>query len=188
MSTEPIRKITLSDGSVRYRVVVDAGREPDGSRAQRTSTHRTRREAREWLAVVRSDLTRGTYVAPQRTTLNEHLDTWLEGKRDIRPATRRSYVDGMKPVRQMHGHKSLQDITKADLEALVTTMLTSGGRQGTGRSPRTVTMMLVVLQQALQDAVRQGLLVRNVASLVQKPRQVHHEMSSWTLAQARAAF
>jgi hypothetical protein len=47
MGTEPIRKITLSDGSVRYRVVVDAGRKLDGSRAQRTSTHRTRREARE---------------------------------------------------------------------------------------------------------------------------------------------
>lgn len=47
-------------------------------------------------------------------------------------------------------------------------------------------MMLVVLQQALQDAVRQGLLVRNVASLVQKPRQVHHEMSSWTLEQTRS--
>ena len=90
MGTEPIRKITLSDGSLRYRVVVDAGRKLDGSRAQRTSTHRTRREAREWLAAVRADVSRGTYVAPERTTINEHLDTWLEGKRDIRPATRRS--------------------------------------------------------------------------------------------------
>jgi hypothetical protein len=105
VGAEPIRKITLSDGSVRYRVVVNAGRKPDGSRAQRTSTHRTRREAREWLAAVHSDMGRGTYVAPQRTTLIEHLDTWLEGKRNIRPATRRSYVDGMKPVRQMLGHK-----------------------------------------------------------------------------------
>jgi integrase len=185
VGTEPIRKITLSDGSVRYRVVVNAGRKPDGSRAQRTSTHRTRREAREWLAAVRSDMNRGTYVALQRTTLNEHLDTWLEGKRDIRPATRRSYVDGMKPVRQMLGHKLLQDVTKADVEALVTSTLTTGGRQGQGRSPRTVTMMLVVLQQAMQDAVRQGLIVRNVVSLVQKPRQVHHEMSAWTLEQTR---
>ena len=66
MGAEPIRKITLSDGSVRYRVVVNAGRKPDGSRAQRTSTHRTRREAREWLAAVRSPTSnRGTYVAPQ---------------------------------------------------------------------------------------------------------------------------
>ena len=83
MGSEPIRKVTLSDGSVRYRVVVDVGRKLDGTRAQRTSTHRTRRGAREWLAAVRADLTRGTYVAPQRTTLDQHLDTWLEGKRDI---------------------------------------------------------------------------------------------------------
>ena len=122
MGTEPIRKITLSDGSVRYRVVVDAGRKLDGSRAQRTSTHRTRREAREWLAAVRADVSRGTHVAPERTTINEHLDTWLEGKRDIRPATRRSYIDGMKPVRQMLGHMLLQDVSKADVEALVTTI------------------------------------------------------------------
>jgi hypothetical protein len=185
VGSEPIRKITLSDGRVRYRVVVNAGRKSDGSRAQRTSTHRTRREAREWLAAVRSDLGRGMYVAPQWATLNEHLDTWLEGKRDIRPATRRSYVDGMKPVRRMLGHKLLQDVTKADVETLVTKMLTTGGRRGHGRSPRTVTMMLVVLQQAMQDALRQGLIVRNVVSLVQKPRQVHHEMSAWTLGQTR---
>jgi hypothetical protein len=84
VGVEPIRKITLSDGSGRYRVVVDAGRKPDGTRARRTSTHRIRRETREWLAAVRTDVGRGTYVAPQRTTLDEHLDTWLEGKRDIR--------------------------------------------------------------------------------------------------------
>jgi hypothetical protein len=179
------RKITLSGGNVRYRVVVDAGRKPDGTRAQGTSTHRTRREAREWLAAVRTDLGRGSYVAPQRTTLDEHLDTWLEGKRDIRPATRRSYVDWMKPVRQMLDHKLLQDVAKAAVEALVTTMLTTGGRQGQGHSPRTVTMMLVVLQQAMQDAVQQGLIVRNVVSLVQKPCQVHYEMSAWTLEQTR---
>ena len=154
MGAEPVHRITLSDGSVRYRVVVNAGRKPDGSRAQRTSTHRTRREAREWLAAVRSDMNRGTCVTPHRTRLNEHLDNWLEGKRDIRPATRRSYLDGMKPVRQMLGRKLLQDVTKADVEALVTSMLTTGRRQGQGRSPRTVTMMLVVLQQAMQDAVR----------------------------------
>jgi integrase len=85
----------------------------------------------------------------------------------------------------MLGHKNLQDVSKADVEALVSSMLTTGGRQGQGRSPRTVTMMLVVLQQAMHDAVRQGLLVRNVVSLVQKPRQVHHEMSAWTLEQPR---
>ena len=34
--------------------------------------------------------------------------------------------------------------------------------------------MLNVLQQALDDAVRQGLLVRNVAALVQRPARPAH--------------
>jgi integrase len=37
----------------------------------------------------------------------------------------------------------------------------------------------------MQDAVRQGLIVRSVVSLVQTPPQVHHEMSARTLDQTR---
>ena len=186
MAQEPIRKISLADGSTRYRVVVNAGRKPDGSRAQRTSTHRSRKEARAWLAAIRSSLTDGTYVPSTQTRLSEHLDQWLEGKRDIRPSTRRGYLDALKPVRAMLGDTPVQQVTKADLEQVVTVMLSTGGPRGTGRSPRTVTLALVVLQQALQDAVRQGVVVRNVASLVQRPRQEHREMSSWSLPQTRA--
>jgi integrase len=186
MAKEPIRKITLADGSTRYRVVVDVGRGPDGSRDQRTSTHKTLREAREWLAKVRTSAKEGSYVRPSKLTLTEHLDTWLAGKRDLRPSTRRGYVDALKPFRAALGTKPLQQIGKADLDRVVTTMLTTGGPNGHGRKPRTVILSLVVLQQALDDAVRQGLLVRNVAALVERPRQEHHEMRAWTLAQAQA--
>ena len=44
---EPINKITLKDGSVRYRLVVDIGRDEHGRRKQLTRTFDTRREARE---------------------------------------------------------------------------------------------------------------------------------------------
>ena len=108
MAQEPIRKISLADGSTRYRVVVNAGRRPDGSRSQRTSTHRTRKEARAWLTSIRSSLTDGTYVPSTQTRLSEHLDQWLEGKRDIRPSTRRGYLDALKAVRAMLGDTPVQ--------------------------------------------------------------------------------
>jgi len=44
---EPINKITLKDGSIRYRLVVDIGRDEHGGRKQLTRTFDTRREARE---------------------------------------------------------------------------------------------------------------------------------------------
>jgi hypothetical protein len=44
--------------------------------------------------------------------------------------------------------------------------------------------MLVVLSSALDDAMREGLVVRNVARLVKRPGVEHHEMASWTAEQA----
>jgi integrase len=37
-----------------------------------------------------------------------------------------------------------------------------------------------VLTQALDDAVRQGILARNVAALVERPRQTKPQMKRWT--------
>ena len=52
---EPINKITLKDGSVRYRLVVDIGRDEHGRRKQLTRTFDTRREAREELSRIRHE-------------------------------------------------------------------------------------------------------------------------------------
>jgi integrase len=64
-------------------------------------------------------------------------------------------------------------------------MIDGGGQHGRARGARTVTITLNVLQQALSDAAQQGLIVRNVACLVQRPRQPHQEMTTWTLAEVR---
>ena len=51
-------------------------------------------------------------------------------------------------------------------------------------SARTVVTMLVVLSSALDDAMKEGLVARNVASLVKRPGVEHHEMASWTPEEA----
>ncbi|MFD6677649.1 tyrosine-type recombinase/integrase [Rhodococcus zopfii] len=53
-----------------------------------------------------------------------------------------------------------------------------------GVSARTVTTMLVQLSAALDDAVEQGLLTRNVARLVDRPQVDPVEMKVWTVDQA----
>lgn len=49
VAREPIKKITLKSGEVRYRFVTDAPRGPDGKRRQVTHTFDTLREARDAL-------------------------------------------------------------------------------------------------------------------------------------------
>ncbi|MEP9391192.1 site-specific integrase [Gordonia sp. VNK1] len=54
----------------------------------------------------------------------------------------------------------------------------------TGVSARTVVTMLVQLSAALDDAMAQGFVVRNVARLVDRPKIVDREMKTWTDEQA----
>lgn len=64
----------------------------------------------------------------------------------------------------------------------VETMSTT--EQAGGVSARTVNAMLVQLSAALDDAVAEGLIVRNVARLVERPKVTPAEMKAWTPAQA----
>jgi hypothetical protein len=71
----------------------------------------------------------------------------------------------------------LQDVTKADVERVVTWMATSGrkrgGKAGTGLGARSIQPTLGRLTAAFESALLEGLLVRNVAELVTPPRYEH---------------
>lgn len=186
---EPIHKVPLADGTNRWRFVIDVGRKPNGKRDQRTFTFDTLKEARAERARIVADLDRGTYVRPTRQTVAEHLDEWLAGRRKIRESTRSNYVHALKPVREQLGQVELQRLTKTHVDRLLNDLLAGGRRVGIkGRplAPRTVTLTLTVLGMALDDAVKQGTLVRNVARLVDRPSVTHREMSTWTAEQAAA--
>lgn len=202
--SDPIKKVVLPSGEVRYRFTVDVGKkvktdgrgrpvlDDDGKpvmvRDQRTHSFAKRKDAVEKRAGLLADKARGTMVASSKMTLAQHLDQWLVGRR-LRPRTLGNYRDALKPVREHLGHIELQKLSKADVDKLVERMLTTGrrvNRPGTPLSPATVLLTLTILTTALNDATRQGLVLRNVAQLVDRPAQVQKEMKTWTADQAAA--
>ena len=172
--TEPIRKITLKDGTTRYRVVVDVGLRPNGRRDQRTMTFHTHKDARAAVSRTRSQVDSGVYVAPSKATLGGYLDGWLAGKRGIKPSARSGYMGALKHVRDACGQLQLAKVTKADLDAMVTGMLDRGP------SARTVALAPTMLSQALDAAMREGTIPRSVAALVERPRQSKPEKRRWS--------
>lgn len=187
---EPINKVTHKDGTVRYRLVVDIGRDATGGRQQLTRTFDKLTEARAELARIRHETDRGTYVKPSNEMVNAYLDEFMVGAiRGRRASTKRSYQDAFLPVRARLGTRRLQSITKADVEALMDWMLTSGrrrgGKPGTGLSGRTARLTLGRLSAALEMAVQEGKLVRNVAKLVTPPEHTPCERDTWTRTEVR---
>jgi integrase len=203
---DPIKKVTLKDGSVRYRFSVRVGEKPRIDKAtgkpmvdalgrvkmmsdQRVITCVTRKEAEAERARLLNDKNKGTIVQATKKTLSEHLTEWLNGRRTIKESTRGNYRQALIPVHERLGHLKLQEVTKAHVDRLVTDMLANGRRVGTKGQPlsrTTVTLMLTVLAMALDDAVKQGALVRNVARLVDRPGIEPTEMNTWTAEQAAA--
>jgi integrase len=187
---DPIRRVVLSQGTTRYRFIVDVGKRPDGKRDQRSFTFDKLGEARAARARILGDRSKGVLVKPTKVTLAEAVEQWLAGKRNIRPGTRRTYADALRLATDRLGHVKLQDLTKAQLDRLVDELLTSGRRIGTKRrqtlSPRSVNVMLTLLGAVLDEACKTGTLARNVARLVEGPTGQQQKRTTWTAEQAGA--
>ncbi|OBY30805.1 site-specific integrase [Mycolicibacter kumamotonensis] len=247
---EPITKGRGHRGETVYSFRVDVGTRPDGSRERQRFTYATLAEARREYRRITTEVAAGTFVKRDKTTVAAFLTEWLDGRRDVRPATLAGYRHALKPVIDHLGAMPLQQLRTADLDALVTLRLAGQpvaqrdkrGRRSTevlawlrahpdgasygqlyaefgnagekalarlvasgevirpargryaaaqpadperlkvpgGVSARTVVTMLVVLSSALDDAMAQGFVARNVARLVKRPKVTAAEMATWT--------
>ena len=70
---EPIRKVELKDGAIRYRLVVDIGLDGNGKRQQLTRTFDKLKEARAELSRIRHETDQGTFVKPSDVTVSQYL-------------------------------------------------------------------------------------------------------------------
>ncbi|MCU1670610.1 MAG: Site-specific recombinase XerD [Blastococcus sp.] len=183
---DPIKTITLKDGTKRYRFVVDIGRDPvTGKRQQKTYTFDKKGEAGKERDRIRHQSNEGTYVKPSEETLSEYLDGYLKGAtRGKEESTKSNYQHAFRCVRERLGHRKVQSLTKRDIEELVDFMLASGrkrgGKAGTPLKARSVQLMLGRLTAALEMAVLEGKLVRNVAKLVDPPPSDQEEREPWS--------
>jgi integrase len=189
--------VELRDGRVRYRFVVDIGRDANGHRQQKTFTLDRKRDAQQERARILHEVGRGTYVVPTGKTVNEVLDLWLDQAcRDVEDGTASNYRNALLPVRERLGHRPVQSLVESDVDALVDWMLTAGrkrgGKPGTGLGVRAVSLTLGRFRSALNLAVRRQLVVRNVAIDTKIPRAARRadaekraERMPWTADEVR---
>lgn len=185
------KKITLADGTVRYRIVNDVGVDPEtGKRKQLTQTFGKLKDAIAEDARIRHQRHGGTYVAPSKLTLNVMLDGWLESACfEKEEGTRSNYAHALRAARARLGDRLVQGITREDIEALRNWMLTEGrrrgGKPGTGLGARSVRLTLSRLSAAFDQALDDGKVVRNPCTRVTRPKMGASKKSSWSEDEAR---
>ncbi|MFD4247795.1 tyrosine recombinase XerC [Streptomyces sp. NPDC058525] len=191
------KRIVLRDGKVRYRTVVDAGHDENGKRIQLTITKDTKTEVKAERARIEAGRSAGTLIVPNKITLGEWLDQWLEYKRrDVEETTIRTYRLALVHVYDQLGHIRLQELTEDDVRDFVDELVAAGRRKGGEKGTRlmvsTVEGVLTRLRGALSRAVVRKLVAVNVAaevrpSLADKKtdKRERERVKPWTVAEVQ---
>jgi integrase len=123
----------------------------------------------------------GLPAITERQTVAEYMASWLVATRpSLREGTWRRYEQYMRlHVTPTLGKISLASLTPQHLQRLY------AERLYTGLSPTTVHHLHAALHKALDQALRWNLIARNVADLVDPPRDQHFEHATLSPEQAR---
>jgi integrase len=165
-----------------WEIAIDIGKDPStGKRIQHFETIRgckadAQRRVRELLLSVEQ----GNYVKPNRLTVAQFLEEWLQSYvvLNCSPRTKTSY----EMIIRRHlipelGSISLNQLGPRHLQAFYSRQKARGRVDGKGQlSPRTVRYCHSLLVEALGHAVKLGLLSRNIARATEAPRLDHRVM------------
>ncbi|WP_033820901.1 tyrosine-type recombinase/integrase [Kitasatospora sp. MBT63] len=183
---------------------------PDGTRARKWVYGKTRAEVANKLTEMQEKTRQGIPAVTSNMPLDKYLDYWLGtvAPERYKPSTMSSY----EPITRVYivpalGRKPLNRLTPADVRRFL-----SDFRSGclcclrrvdhnravdkreccaVGKcckrqpSARTVQYAHAVLRSSLQNAVREELLARNVARLVERPSVPHKEVQPLNAAEVR---
>ncbi|MGV0747182.1 tyrosine-type recombinase/integrase [Mycolicibacterium fortuitum] len=196
---EWVKPVETSAGR-RYEVRVH-GQRDDGTRFQHKKRFETVEAAVKWRSTVVSELAHGTHVAPSEITVRQAVDSWLIGQR-IRPKTMSAYVTSLRPLVDALGDRPVQQVTKDDIEKVVTALREGTSRMGTWHapekltnnrkqvrsawSPASINPMLARARSIFDDLMAQGIVVRNPAALVKSLPTEKSEMHTLSAEQVTA--
>jgi integrase len=145
---------------------------------------RTKREAQAALNDAVAALRTATFVEPSKVTLGAFLaDQWLPTIRTaIRPNTWTTYrIYAETHVIPALGKVPLQAVSALHLNQLYADLAAHGRRDGRGGlAPKSIRHVHVLLHKALGDALRWGLVARNVAAAADPPRVPRRQRAVWS--------
>jgi integrase len=175
-------------GTGNWYAVLDARDPATGKRKRKWHSLEAsgKRAAQIECANLISAMSGGSYMEPNKTTLGAFLDRWLAHmKSQLSPRSHERYVEiATKNIAPLLGAVILTKLRPAQISAAYTLALTSGRRRGGGGlAPRTVHHMHRVLRQALGQAVKWELLIRNPADVVDPPKVERQRLDTYDMAQ-----
>jgi integrase len=167
-----------ADGS--WCAIIDLGM-VNGKRKRKFVYGTSRKEVAEKLKQLLHQQQQGITIDPERITVGEFLDRWLDEviKPHRRARTYRSYADTIRlHLKPRLDHHQLTKLTAAHVQSMINSLATASGA-------RTTQYARAVLQRALNRAVKWELVTRNVVLATDPPTSKPREITPLTAEEAR---
>ena len=177
---------TVERYGASWRIRYEAGLRPDGKRDQRSRAgFATKREAQEALSEALEQARRGIVADVRGLTVAGYLTSWLDGKRNLRPSTRRSYESHIRVyLTPTIGHLRLSALRADHLDAMYASI--RAGQVRKAPSAATLRRLHATLHSALSTAYRRRLITHNPAGQVELETAPRSIRAVWTPAQLAA--
>ena len=171
--TGSIRKRTTKKGN-SFEVVLEKGVNPNtGKRERLYKTFHSKREAQAYISQSIADYTRGLYIEPSKLTVAQLCEEWAKCHFiSVKDSTKRGYTVNMNcHIIPNLGNILVQQLTSRHIQRMVNEM------NDKGLSSRTIRYVMTNLNQILNYAVNNDVIVKNPAKGVVLPKQekYHHE-------------
>jgi integrase len=167
-----------------WAIILDA-RDAAGRRKRRWfSFQGSKREAQRRCAELVAETRGGAAASPERMTVGQYLDRWLEQLRpQVSPKTIERYGQLVRwNIVPAIGNILIAKLTPMQISAAYSTLLFGG------LAPQTVCHCHKLLSQSLRQAARWRILSSNPADDVRPPRVERREMKVWNTATMAAAI
>lgn len=153
-----------------------------GVRVHRRVSATTRKECETKLRAAIQAAESGKPITEDRLTVREYLDRWLAAiGPTVRPATYRRYADMVRlHVLPEIGGMRLSKLTPLDVQRLY------ANRRAAGLGATTVHHLHAIIHRALKQAMRWGLVERNVSEMIDAPRRTLPDVTTWNAKQTAA--
>ena len=166
------------DGTWWGRITL--GTDPEGRQKRKAFYGKTRAEVQKKLTEVINSINNNTYIDPKNITLSKWLDIWFNeyAINSIKQSTRVSYETYIyKHITPILGKIKLLDLRADTLQQFYNDKLENGKLNGVGGlSPKTIKNINVMLHKAIDQALKNGLVNRNVTEVVTLPKLEKKEM------------
>ena len=161
----------------KFSIVVDVGTKPNGKRDQRWfSGYGTKKEAEKGLVNILHQLQEGTFIQKRSDTVGHYLTDWIDlRKMNMQPNGHENYETVINTyINPFIGHQKLASLNARHIRELYKKLYDLGFSPGTIMKARTV------LNSALNEAVEDELIRKNVAKGVKTPPIPRNPLEVWS--------